>query len=242
MRNERLEMNNRCIAPTRRSKNTNKNPDIIILGADICYGMKSYGPQSLLKVNNKPIIEHQLEVISQTFPKSDVILVAGFDINKIVRRRPTNVRIVENPFFSVTNETEQLRLAFNCSLSDSVIILTDGIVFNKKTMEYLDCNNTCVLYDSKNQLNSSNVGINVVDGCAKAFVFDSPNKWCHITHLAPKEYKIVKNLCNTKENINLFFSEILNKLVEKTNKIVAIEPPGMIIAKINNSKDLVNIQ
>lgn len=235
-------MNNRCIAPTRKNKNPKKYPDIIILGADICYGMKSYGPQSLLKINNKTIIEHQLNIINQVFPKSDVILVAGFGINKIVKKCPENVRIIENPFFDTTNETEQLRLAFNCSLSDSTIILTDGVVFNRRTMEQLDDSNTCVLYDSKNQLNDNDVGINVVDNCAKAFVFESPKKWCHITHLAPQEYRIVKNMCNNKENSKLFFFEILNKVIEKTKKIVAIEPSGMVITKINNSKDLVNIQ
>lgn len=232
-------MRNSHIAPTRPPKHN--SPDIIILGADICYGMKSYGPQVLLKIKDKPLIEYQLEIIQSIFPRSDVMLVTGFGSSKVIRRCPKTVRIIENQLYKETNEPEQLRLALNCSLSDSAIIMTDGLIFNKNTLQF-NPTNTSLLYDSTGQISENDIGLNVVNDYVTSLSYESKNKWCYILYLTGREYKIIQDLCKEPENKRLFLHEILNQLVEKSKKISAIEPKGMKITKINNSRDLTDLQ
>jgi choline kinase len=228
-----------CIAPTRPSNVDRDNITVIILAANIGYGMKSYGPKSLLNINEKEtLLEYQIGIIRNTFPKADIILVVGFLADRIIRKCPLGVRIVENQFYENTNEVAQLRLALNCTLTENVLIIKDDIVFNLETFREISKDKSCVIYDSKQQIDSDNIGVTVVDGNATTFSFDIDSKWCHIAYLTIKDLKIVKNLCANKDNSRLYLFEILNMLLHRVDKIKAIEPKNMEIIKIDTSRDL----
>jgi bifunctional N-acetylglucosamine-1-phosphate-uridyltransferase/glucosamine-1-phosphate-acetyltransferase GlmU-like protein len=228
-----------CVAPTRPPKNTNEDLTIIILAANVSYGMKSYGPRSLLCINQQEtILEYQIKLIKQTFPKADILLVVGFLSNKIIKRCPAGVRIIENQLFDITNETEQVRLALNCTITNNVLIIKDNIVFNSETLTNVTNNSSCIVYDSNNQIDTNSIGVTIVNNFATFFSYDIPTKWCHIVYLINKDLKIIKNLCNNKENSKLYMFEILNILLHKIEKIKAIEPTNMEIIKIDNSRDL----
>jgi choline kinase len=228
-----------CIAPTRYNTADRSNLTVIILAANIGYGMKSYGPKTLLAVNEKEtILEYQISLVRSCFPKADIILVVGFLADKIIRKCPPGIRVVENQLFENTNEATQLRLALNCAMTDSILVIKDDIIFNNDTLTEISKGQSCLIYDSKHQLDEENIGVNVVDGKATAFAYGLPNKWCHIAYLTSKELKAVKALCNNKDNCKLYLFEILKLLLDRTDGIRAIEPTNMEIIKIDNSRDL----
>jgi len=230
-----------CIAPTRPVKH--QEPiTIIILAANIGYGMKSYGPRSLLTINDQTFLDYQTSIIKQVFPNSDIILVTGFMADRVIKKCPSTIRIVENQLFETTNEIEQLRLALNCTLTNSVLILKDNIVFNTDTLKTLALQESCIIYDNNNQLDSSDMGVRIIDEYATFFSYDIPIKWCHIIHLKDKEFKMIKTFCNNRNNSRLYLFEALNIMLNKIEKIKAIQPIGMEITKINSSKDLERIQ
>lgn len=228
-----------CIAPTRISTVDRNNITVIILAANISYGMKSYGPKTLLSVNNKEtLLEYQINLIKTVFPQADIILVVGFLADRIIRKCPPGVRIVENQLYEQTNEATQIRLALNCTLTDCVLIIKDDIVFNAETFKELSKDKSCIIYDSKGQIDADNIGVTVVDGYATTFAFGMPNKWCHIAYLVSKELKIIRSLCNNKENHKLYLFELLKITLNRVEKIKAIEPSNMEIIKIDHSRDL----
>jgi choline kinase len=215
---------------------------IIILGANISHGMKSYGPKTLLTINNQTFLEYQVSTIRQVFPQSDIILVVGFMADRIIKKRPDQIRIIENQFFQVTNEIEQLRLAFNCTLTDDVLILKDNIIFNTDTLKNVVSNESCIIYDSNNQIDPTDVGVTIVNDYGTFFSYDISTKWCHIVYLKNKELRIIKNICNNRNNSKFFLFEALNMILNKTEKIKAIQPINMEITKIDNSRDFFRLK
>lgn len=228
-----------CIVPTRPINVDRNNITVIILAANIGYGMKSYGPKSLLSVTEKEtLLEYQIGLIKTVFPKADILLVVGFSADRIIRKCPPGIRIIENQLFENSNEVEQLRLALNCTLTDNILVIKDGIVFNVDTLRAISKDQSCIIYDSKNQIDCDNVGVTIVNNYATIFSFDIPTKWCHIVYLTIKELKIVKTLCNNRDRSRMYLFEVLNMLLHKIEKMKAIEPVNMEIVKIDDSRDL----
>ena len=227
------------IVPTRRNKVERNDITVIILAANISYGMKSYGPKSLLNINtHETLIEYQLNLIQTSFPRADIVLVVGFLADRIIKRCPPGVRIVENQLYETTSEVEQIRLALNCTLTDNVLILKDSILFNVDTLCNISKNNSCLLYDSKNQIDKSNIGVTIIDGYATVFSYDIDTKWCHIVYLIKRDTKLLRAICNKKDRAKMYLHEALELMLQRTGKMCAIEPTAMEIVKIDTSRNL----
>lgn len=228
-----------CVAPVRRHTYSRTDTTIIILAANIGYGMKSYGPKSLININDdETLLEYQLNLVQTSFPNSDVILVVGFSADRIIKKCPPGIRIVENQLYETTNEVEQIRLALNCTLTDNVLIIKDDIVFNQDTLHNISRENSCIIYDSNNRIDSNNIGVTVVNNYATFFSYDIDTKWCHILYLTQKENKMLKSLCNRKDRAKMYLHEVLNLMLNRVGKIRAIEPTNMEIIKIDTSKNI----
>ena len=231
------------IVPVRRNQHDRNDITVIILAANIGYGMKSYGPKSLLNINDKEtILEYQINILQTTFPSCEIILVVGFQADRIIKKCPPGIRIIENQLYETTNEVEQIRLALNSTLTDNVIIIKDDIVFNQETLKTITKNKSCIIYDSGNQMDNNNVGVTVVNGYATIFSYDIETKWCHILYLAKKEMEVLKSICNKRNKERLYLFEILNVLLKRISRIKAIKPQGMEVTKIDTSKNLLMVQ
>lgn len=231
------------VAPTRRRKVDRSDITVIILAANIGYGMKSYGPKSLLSINpNETLLEYQLNLIQTSFPYADVILVVGFAADKIIKRCPPGIRIIENQLYENTSEVEQVRLALNCTITDNVLILKDDIVFNTDTLCEISKDQSCLIYDSKEQIEQSNIGVTVINNHATVFAYDVDYRWCHIVYLNLKELNILKTICNKRDRSKMYLHEALNIMLHRIGKIKAIEPSGMEITKIDTSRQLIQLQ
>jgi choline kinase len=231
------------VVPTRRTNVNRDDITIIIMGANIGYGMKSYGPKCLLHINNhETLLEYQINLLRTTFPHADIILVVGFLADRVIKNCPPGVRIIENQLYETTNEVEQIRLALNCALTPNVLIMKDDIIFNSNTLTSIIREEACLLYDNQDNIYEQNVGVTIVNDYATTFSYDMSKKWCHIIFLTEKEKKILQNLCNKKERSRMFLFEVLTIMLQKVGKIKAISPHDMEIMKIDTSKQLQKIQ
>jgi len=231
------------IVPARRNRVDRNDITVIIMAANIGYGMKSYGPKSLLHINpHETLIEYQLNLIQTSFPNADIILVVGFSADRLIKRCPAGVRIVENQLYETTSEVEQVRLALNCTLTDNVLILKDDIIFNDDTLCTISKNESCLIYDSKEQIDESNIGVTVVGNYATTFAYEIPTKWCHIVYLTEREQRAIRAICSKRERSRMYLHEALDLMLQKTGKIRALEPTNMEIVKIDTSKHLIQLQ
>jgi len=238
-----MRINQSHIAPTRRLKVDRNDITIIILAANIGYGMKSYGPKSLLNINpNEILLEYQLNLLQTSFPNSDILVVVGFLADRLIKRCPPGIRIIENQLFESTSEVEQMRLALNCTLTDNVLVIKDNIVFNEDTLYCISKDQGCLIYDSNNQIDTSNIGLTVIDGYATTFAYEIEDKWCHIAYLTKRETQILRTICNKRERGKMYLHEALDITLQRIGKMRAIEPVNMEIVKIDNSRHLSQLQ
>ena len=65
--------------------NTNENITFVILSAGVGNRMRSYGPKCLFKTSDETILDKQLSIINSSFSNTEIIIVVGFEANKIIK-------------------------------------------------------------------------------------------------------------------------------------------------------------
>ena len=212
---------------------------VLIPVAGMGHRMKSYGPKCLLRANQKEtILEKTVSNIKREYPYSDIIVVVGFESEKVIRSLPSFVRIVENQNYEKTNIVESVRIGINASAHENILIIYGDLIFNVYSIREITSSGTCVVFDSKNRFREEEVGLTVVEDVATTFAYGLPNKWSQIAYLENEAFGMFKTLCSDKRKNKLYLFELFNIIIESGIVMKAKEPKGMIIKEIDSLKDL----
>tara|TARA_R110002020_G_scaffold18912_2_gene65305 strand:- start:1790 stop:2500 length:711 start_codon:yes stop_codon:yes gene_type:complete len=212
---------------------------VIIPAAGVGHRMKSYGPKCLLQANQKEtILEKTISNIKREYPYSDVIVVVGFESEKIIKALPHNIRIVENPRYKETNIGESIRLGINASSNNKLLIVYGDLVFNIYSIRGLTSSGPCVVVDSQSRFREEEVGVTVVDDFVTNFAYGLPSKWSQIAYFEGESFEALKCLCSDKKKDRLYPFELFNIIISNGIKIKAKEPKGMLIKEVDSMKDL----
>lgn len=219
----------------------NKQPDsidIIILSAGIGSKIKSYEPRSLIRLNDKLLIEHQIDAFKEKIPHCSFITVVGYESNKVIRRIQNKTRFVENILYNESNNGESLRLAVNNSLSSSIIFMHGDILFHPSIIDDFVYKESFVI--STLGLEEREVGLTSTDGYINSFSYGLDKKWGQMAYLNPEDSEIfrklvIKNDFNAKYMLTF---EVLNKLIEAGIRFKEIEVERKKIKEIDTAKDI----
>tara|TARA_R100001163_G_scaffold15543_1_gene14046 strand:+ start:1079 stop:1792 length:714 start_codon:yes stop_codon:yes gene_type:complete len=220
--------------------NPEKPISVIIPAAGMGYRMKSYGPTCLLNANKKQtLIQKTIDNIKKVLPYSDIIIVLGFESEKVIKNLPRHVRIVENNSYEETNIVESLRLGINNSVTENALIIDGDLIFNINTIKGItSLGSSCVLIDSKDILKSDKVGVTVVENRVTSFSFGLDKKWGKIAYLQGKEFKMFHKLCCDRKKNKMFTFELFNIMINNGCDIKPFEPSGYMIKEVDSLKDL----
>ena len=212
---------------------------VIIPVAGMGHRMKSYGPKCLLPANTKEtILDKTIANVEREYPYSDIIVVVGFESEKVIKSLPHNIRIVENKQFEETNIAESIRIGINASSTDKLLIVYGDLVFNVYSIRDLTSDGPCAVVDSKDRFKEEEIGVTVVDGCITNFAYGLPKKWSQIAYFENESFEILKTLCSDKRKSKLYPFELFNIIINNGITIKAKEPKGMLIREIDSLKDL----
>ena len=228
---------------TIKNNGSNESKDheitVVIPVAGMGHRMKSYGPKCLLQANQKEtILEKTISNIKREYPNSDIIVVVGFESNKVINSLPHYVRIVENPNFEETSIVESIRLGINASANKNLLLVYGDLIFNVYSIRNIEKNGTCVITDSKSRFKDDEVGVTIVQEKVTMFAYGLEKKWSQIGYFEGEAFDMLKKLCSDKKKSRLYPFEIFNMMIETGVNISAIEPKGMIIKEIDSLKDL----
>ena len=111
-------------------------------------------PKSLYKLDeNTSVLQHCIRTIKQYDKKAEIVVVLGFMSENIKREViPENVRIVFNPFYSVTGSMGSLWFAKQYLQRENVTIINGDVLMSNELMNDIVCQHTdvpFVLLDSK---------------------------------------------------------------------------------------------
>lgn len=107
-------------------------------------------PKCLLKLNDKTILEHQLENL-KSCGIDDIIIITGHHADQIEKFCGDSVRYYFNPFYATTKQVASLWMAKN-ELNDELIIINGDMVFDKEMIKELlkVDRDICMLVEKRN--------------------------------------------------------------------------------------------
>ena len=197
---------------------------IIIPSAGMGKRMRSYGPKSLIKIApDKNIVENQIEIINNNFTNHEIILVCGFEADKLMNNTPKNIIKIENENYENTNVVRSIGLGLRAATSDNVLVIYGDLVFNQETIKNL----------------KPEAGCNISNHYVEQMLPDIENKWAQIAFLIGDELEMFKKICWSRDKSHYFGFEAMNEIIEKGGKFKSLSPQGMKITDVDSSKDLV---
>lgn len=221
---------------------------IILLCDSPGYRMKSYGPISLIEINNTKLIDLQINTIKNLFKNFELIVCLGFDCEKVCTHIRTkyakdiNIRIVENQLYHSSNSCESLRLCLNNTTNTRILVCDGNLVLSKNSLQLININKSCALFE-KNPCQNLEVGFNKNESdIIKHFSYGAKNIWSEIFFL--NGYSIVESLRKIiveYDSKTRFIFEAINELIKMRYEMKAISNPHQII-KINNIKTYHNMK
>jgi len=230
----------RHIAPAKLPNDTQRL-SIIIPAAGIGKRMKSKGPKALLSVHNgMSILECQLRTILKVYPSADIVVVGGFEHQKIRQALwgKFPMRLVCNPNYEDTNTVHSIAIGLDATLPGPVMVIHGDLVFNTHTIQGLEGKASSLLVDQFGQLGKEEVGIGQQDGLVTSLSYALSTKWGQMAYLQGKELELFRNMVFSPKNANLFLYEILNKIMNKHGKFVAHMPKDSKLIDVDHIDDL----
>lgn len=206
---------------------TNKEFSIIIPAAGIGKRMKSYGPKALIRIGDSNVLDRQLTILQSLYPKSDIVIVAGFEDTKIkdfvnqwkneriVGSR--DIKVVTNKNYSQTNVAKSIGLATEYCSKDNYLIVYGDLVFNTDTLSEINWYRSGVLLDNQNQFDKLEVGVIIDDQTSQItkFCYDSEIKWSQICYLTKDDMNLFLELLDNGNRNRFFTFEIFNLMLDK---------------------------
>ena len=116
-------MSRKYIQQIYNKKLSNTEVCVIIPAAGCGRRMKSYGPKALLEINNKKIINNQLDILEKTFPKSSISLVCGFKADKLMKHIPERIIQIENEYYETTNVVRSIGMGLRTIKDSATLVL-----------------------------------------------------------------------------------------------------------------------
>jgi choline kinase len=193
------------------NKNNAKTVVLLSAGQNKCSGAKV--PKCLISYNNKCLIDLQIEIITKKHPKSEIIIVIGFESKKAIdyiQYKYPFVRIIENTNFKTTTSLESLRLAINCAISSDVYIIHGDRAFNSTCIDIKEESDPHVVI-IPDSINQNNVGIIHQNNKLTNMSYGLKTEWGQMLYI-PKslfdDFRKEINAC--KSYLNIF--ELVNQI------------------------------
>lgn len=197
--------------------------NLIILGDKFQKRMKSKGCVGLLKTNNKPIIQHQYEIIKQSFPNiSSIIYIYGFEGKKFasfLEKNPTlssEIITIYNKHYDFYNNVYSLSLAEKYLSTDFIVMFGDNILHKKSFANFKTSSGSQIFIDPKQ---NNKLGCIIHKNKIENIAYDLDNYLSEIYYISKDHASVTRDLLKDSSLYNCFIFEIVNKLIDMNHQI-----------------------
>jgi len=201
---------------------------VIILATSIPERMRNLGNRSLLPITDKiSLIDKQVEYISHIFPNAEIILVAGFEADKLMNHVPVGIIQVENEKYSEVETVRSLSIGLRAATRDHIIFIYGHTAFQRDILSSIS--NKSALLINNYEHNTLNIGCCINNDIVENLHFDLPNKWSGIGIVSGLELRLLKSFCWNRSKDNLFIFEALNSIINSGGQLLAKQTYNKII-------------
>jgi hypothetical protein len=227
-------------------KNSDELVTVVLLSENHGHRMKSYGPISLIKLENKTILEKQIDAIKACFKNFEIIICSGFETEKVVnfvksKFSNLNIRIVENQIYYHSNCCESARLCLSNTVNTKILFCSGGILLNQNHLNLIDLNQTCILGQYNNSDSNFEIGIIENNNRLESFALGIKDKfWSEIFYInSQKHIDALFSILCLPDYKNKFIFEAINEINKSIN--IGVIFNQKISPKIDNIKTLKRI-
>ncbi|MHA2218362.1 MAG: NTP transferase domain-containing protein [Candidatus Hodarchaeales archaeon] len=215
---------------------------VIIPSAGIGRRMKSYGCKSLLNIKNEKLLDIQIKNIANAIPSYEIILITGFDSERLMSQSPQDIIKIENEKYYENNVVRSISIGLRATKeNDHILIIFGDVLLNEETLAKIDYQQSSIIISP--YMSDNEVGCNINNkGNLEYMMFDLPNKWGHIIYLTSKELDLFKKNVWSKYKDKKFCFEIINDIVTQGGKFKCIIDDDIRVMDIDTSKDLQKAQ
>ena len=232
-------MSNRYIKKIKKSLDT-KGLDIMIPAAGLGKRMKSHGPKSLISIKyGQRILDRQVSLIDDYFTTYNLVIVCGFEADKLIAESPTSAIKVENELYENTNVARSIGLGLRAiPSSDRLLLINGDLVFTNNMIGAMSYDCSCIFVSDK-FMGDGEVGCIInKKGYLENLMYDLPVKWCQIAYFQGKELEELRNIACQRKNKKLFTFEIINKIIDNGGSFKCLDDPSVKVIDVDTSKDI----
>lgn len=201
--------------------------------------MSTYGPKSLLTLDgHTTLIERQINIIRRTFRKCEIILVVGFQAQKVMNNTPDNIVKIENEHHKDTNVVRSIGMGLRAATTDRVLVVYGDLVFNEEALQAPMNKESVLLYDSQGDMKDREVGCTFGKNHVQQIFYELPNKWAQITYFTGDELELLKRVSWKKDHKMMFGFEAINHIIDRGGRFRYHSPSGMRVTDIDSSRDI----
>lgn len=223
------------ITTTKCKFGKNENTVVVILGATKASRMGNFGAKlGIVMPDNQTLLHHEIDFVQHIWNPSEIYISIGYDADRVISKRPSGIRFIENNRWEETGEVEELRLILNCCNPDKLIIMCGDIYLSN----YGVLPQICESYSlSMNGNDINQIGIKQENGYLNMFSFSFNSKFLGIVQLLGNELSFFRKLISRDRN-KLALWELIEIYIKQGYKLKNIELNTKKLVKINTVKDL----
>jgi choline kinase len=222
-----------------RKTKSHSELSIIILAAGSGRRMRSHGNKSLIEINHETVLNKQIRVLKEAYPLSEIIIVVGFQSDKIIKKIRHDVRIVENEMYEETNNARSANMGLLATTRPKALIVHGDLIFNKPTVDKIGYGDKSkIIIDSKNRIHSEKIGILLNNNEVVNFSYGNKIKWGQIVLFDKRSIKMFKDIMMNRDKYKFHIFEIMNMMIDKGVKFDMTEPENMNIVEIDSYQDI----
>jgi choline kinase len=213
-----------------------KDFDIVIPAAGQGRRMGSCWPKALVRVGKETIISRQIRLLSEKFPLSNIIVVGGYEVERLRKSLPDKVCVIDNKSHKETNVANSIFLGLLETGDRPVLIVYGDLVFNKSALSFSLKQSMVVVHDGADRENE--VGCVVSEGSVSHFSYGLSLKWAQICFLEQAEKQIFMKVMSLKNSERMFGYEILNRVIDLGGNFSVCSPAHMKLCEIDVPSDI----
>jgi len=224
-----------------KNQQSNQELSIILLSAGEATRMKSHGPRALLHITPKEtLLAYQTRILNNCFPRAQIIVVCGYQADRVMNYTPDSVISVHNELYTNSNVSRSLALGLRAATHDNVLVIYGDLVFNAACIENISLHTSSLVVDKSSFWDSKDqVGCTINEhGIVEHVLYDLEHKWAQIAYYQKQEASILRKLLWDRSRDMWFGFETLNSIIEHDGKFTIQTPKNMKIIDIDSAKDL----
>jgi len=212
---------------------------VVISAAGAGRRMKARGPKALIDIGGgETVLSRQLALARRAMPNAELIVVVGYQKERVIKTLPKDVRWVENADHEQTNVARSLLMGIAECPTRRAVLMCGDLVFGPEFLSSVPNEGSVAVIDENHNHRSSEVGCNIDQGRICHFSYGVWPKWGQAVALGDKELDLYRRIASRDQCARWFAYEVLNGVIDAGGVISPAYPKKSYLVEIDSTQDI----